>query len=115
MTFPSSRAEAGAGHKDNLSGAEDVIPASSVSHTPPARNDLMLNSKEHDHLDDHLPRADHIGNELEDDDGQSIWRDFFSEFFGTLVLVLIGDGALAQLKLSNGAAGDWASVSGAWG
>lgn len=41
--------------------------------------------------------------------------DAFSEFFGTMVLILFGDGVVAQVVLSGGAKGDYQSISWGWG
>lgn len=37
----------------------------------------------------------------------------FSEFLGTFILVMFGDGAIAQVVLSNGTKGSWQSIN--WG
>jgi aquaglyceroporin related protein len=42
-------------------------------------------------------------------------RDPFSEFFGVFILILFGDGVVAQVVLSNGAKGDYQSISWGWG
>ena len=42
-------------------------------------------------------------------------RDPFSEFFGTFVLILFGDGSVAQVVLSKGKNGDWLSICWGWG
>lgn len=42
-------------------------------------------------------------------------RDAFSEFFGTMILVLFGDGVVAQVLLSHGQKGDYQSISWGWG
>ncbi|PFH55551.1 hypothetical protein XA68_18072 [Ophiocordyceps unilateralis] len=42
-------------------------------------------------------------------------RDAFSEFVGTMVLVLFGDGVVAQVVLSNSTKGDYQSISWGWG
>lgn len=39
----------------------------------------------------------------------------FSEFFGTMVMILFGDGVVAQVVLSNGTKGDYQSISWGWG
>ncbi|KAH8127102.1 hypothetical protein ACSS6W_006270 [Trichoderma asperelloides] len=41
--------------------------------------------------------------------------DAFSEFFGTMVLILFGDGVVAQVVLSGGTKGDYQSISWGWG
>jgi hypothetical protein len=39
----------------------------------------------------------------------------FSEFFGTMVMILFGDGVVAQVNLSNKTKGDYQSISWGWG
>lgn len=41
--------------------------------------------------------------------------DFFSEFFATMVMILFGDGVVAQVVLSDGKKGDYQSISWGWG
>ncbi|VUC23231.1 unnamed protein product [Clonostachys rosea] len=42
-------------------------------------------------------------------------QDFFSEFFGTCVMILFGDGVVAQVSLSEQKKGDYQSISWGWG
>ncbi|PGH10586.1 hypothetical protein AJ79_05409 [Helicocarpus griseus UAMH5409] len=42
-------------------------------------------------------------------------REPFSEFFGVFILVLFGDGSVAQVVLSGGEKGDYQSISWGWG
>lgn len=42
-------------------------------------------------------------------------QDAFSEFFGTFILILFGDGVVAQVVLSRGTKGDYQSISWGWG
>ncbi|CAG8308608.1 unnamed protein product [Penicillium salamii] len=42
-------------------------------------------------------------------------RDATSEFFGTMILILFGDGVVAQVLLSHGQKGDYQSISWGWG
>ncbi|CEO60935.1 Putative Glycerol uptake facilitator and related permeases [Penicillium brasilianum] len=42
-------------------------------------------------------------------------QDAFSEFFGTMILILFGDGVVAQVLLSRGQKGDYQSISWGWG
>ncbi|KAL2000300.1 hypothetical protein VTN02DRAFT_3306 [Thermoascus thermophilus] len=42
-------------------------------------------------------------------------REAFSEFFGTMILLLFGDGVVAQVTLSGGTKGDYQSISWGWG
>ncbi|KID93195.1 aquaglyceroporin, partial [Metarhizium majus ARSEF 297] len=46
---------------------------------------------------------------------RTIWQDGFSEFFGTMILVLFGLGATAQSALTKGAKGDYQSILWGWG
>lgn len=42
-------------------------------------------------------------------------REPFSEFFGTFILIMFGDGVVAQVVLSEGKAGDYQSITWGWG
>ncbi|KAK5127947.1 hypothetical protein LTR85_005064 [Meristemomyces frigidus] len=44
-----------------------------------------------------------------------IFREPFSEFLGTFILIMFGDGVVAQVVLSNGTHGDYQSISWGWG
>jgi aquaglyceroporin related protein, other eukaryote len=46
---------------------------------------------------------------------RSTCQDAFSEFFGTFVLLLFGDGVVAQVVLSENSAGNYQSISWGWG
>lgn len=46
---------------------------------------------------------------------RTIWHDAFSEFFGTFIMIMFGDGVVAQVILSDKANGDYQSISWAWG
>lgn len=39
----------------------------------------------------------------------------FSEFFGVFIMILFGDGVVAQVVLSNSTKGDYQSISWCWG
>ncbi|KAJ3362524.1 hypothetical protein GGF32_005969 [Allomyces javanicus] len=45
---------------------------------------------------------------------QQQYREYLGEFFGTFVMLLFGDGVVAQTVLSNGAAGDHLSIHIGW-
>jgi len=74
--------------------------------------------KEHGPLIDHkIPQADAV--EAEPD---LLWsrirrfmREPFAEFFGVFILILFGDGVVAQVVLSNGTKGNYQSISWGWG
>lgn len=42
-------------------------------------------------------------------------QDFFSEFFGTFIMILLGDGVVAQNVLAKGTKGDYQSINWGWG
>lgn len=42
-------------------------------------------------------------------------REPFSEFFGVFVMILFGDGVVAQVVLSGGTKGSYQSISWGWG
>lgn len=42
-------------------------------------------------------------------------REPFAEFFGTFILIMFGDGVVAQVVLSNGENGDYQSITWGWG
>lgn len=46
---------------------------------------------------------------------RSCCQDAFSEFFGTFILILFGDGVVAQVVLSKNTKGDYQSISWGWG
>jgi aquaglyceroporin related protein len=43
------------------------------------------------------------------------FREPLSEFFGVFILILFGDGVVAQVVLSNGTKGSYQSISWGWG
>ena len=42
-------------------------------------------------------------------------REPFSEFFGTFILLMFGDGVVAQVVLSKGEKGGYQSITWGWG
>ena len=46
---------------------------------------------------------------------RTLWQDAFSEFLGTMTLILFGDGVVAQVVLSKNQKGDYQSISWGWG
>lgn len=42
-------------------------------------------------------------------------QEFFSELLGTFIMILFGDGVVAQVLLSKGTKGDSQSINWAWG
>ena len=73
---------------------------------------------EHGPLVDHrIPQADAV--QAQPDLAWSrirhIMREPFSEFFGVFILILFGDGVVAQVVLSKETKGDYQSISWGWG
>lgn len=42
-------------------------------------------------------------------------QDAFSEFFGVFIMILFGDGSVAQVTLSENKSGEYQSISWGWG
>lgn len=42
-------------------------------------------------------------------------RDAFSEFFGVMIMIIFGNGSVAQVTLSAKASGEYQSISWGWG
>jgi aquaglyceroporin related protein len=73
---------------------------------------------EHGPLIDHkIPQADAVESEpdLLWSRIRRVMREPFSEFFGVFILILFGDGVVAQVVLSSGKKGDYQSISWGWG
>jgi len=104
---------------------------SSASSTPPATHDEHLAYHErHTSVagvpahQEHGPLVDHkIPQEDAVQAMPDLWwsrtrhtlREPFSEFFGTMILILFGDGVVAQVVLSGGANGEYQSITWGWG
>ena len=72
---------------------------------------------EHGALIDHkIPQEDVVQAEpdLLWSRGRRYLREPFSEFFGTFILVMFGDGVVAQVVLSDGKKGDYQSICWGW-
>ncbi|ERT00919.1 uncharacterized protein SPSK_07723 [Sporothrix schenckii 1099-18] len=66
--------------------------------------------------------AEYAGDDASEDEQPLLWsrirnysQDFFSEFLGTMILILFGDGVVAQVVLSDDKKGDYQSISWGWG
>jgi hypothetical protein len=46
---------------------------------------------------------------------RKLLREPFSEFFGVFIMILFGDGVVAQVVLSGGTKGNYQSISWGWG
>jgi aquaglyceroporin related protein len=108
-----------------MSETKTTEPYPTVSHAEQAPNgDIHKKSvaihphAEHGALIDHdIPQEEAVQAEPD-----LLWsrirhyfRDPFSEFFGVFILILFGDGVVAQVVLSDGAKGSYQSISWGWG
>lgn len=96
----------------------DSVSGSSVdNHTPVLKVDMTAATKNDNAVVDRdvpdtppLPQKQLAWSKV-----RSSWQDAFSEFLGTMVLILFGDGVVAQVVLSKGTKGDYQSISWGWG
>jgi aquaglyceroporin related protein, other eukaryote len=108
-----------------MSETKTTEPYPAISHARQApmgdthRKSVALNPHtEHGALiDHHVPQEDAVQAEPD-----LLWsrirhyfRDPLSEFFGVFILILFGDGVVAQVVLSDGAKGSYQSISWGWG
>ncbi|KPI43432.1 uncharacterized protein AB675_6687 [Cyphellophora attinorum] len=93
------------------SSSKDFTPAPPAMVQPPPH-------AEHGPIIDHkIPQEDAVPSRPD------LWwartrrtlREPFSEFFGVFILILFGDGVVAQVVLSDGKKGDYQSISWGWG
>ncbi|KIW12126.1 hypothetical protein PV08_09400 [Exophiala spinifera] len=109
----------------------------STSSTPPATHNEIFNHHHHHPHDyrhttvdgqpafaEHGALVDHKvpQEDLVQAEPDLLWsrvrhfcREPFSEFFGVFILILFGDGVVAQVVLSGGTKGDYQSISWGWG
>lgn len=76
-------------------------------------------------LAEHGPLVDHENMEKPENlpSNPDLWwsktraylQEPFSEFFGVFIMILFGDGVVAQVVLSKGEKGDYQSISWGWG
>lgn len=100
-------------HTENLSTEQPQRPAyrSNTVEGQPAYG-------EHGPMVDHkIPAEDAVRSEPD-----LLWsrirnylREPLSEFFGVFILIMFGNGAVAQVVLSEGEKGDYQSISWGWG
>lgn len=71
---------------------------------------------------DDLHHAAVVPPSLDDEQPELTWsrirytlREPIAEFFGVFILILFGDGVVAQVVLSGGKKGDYQSISWGWG
>lgn len=83
-------------------------------HGPPIDNRVLYDQAEEDYLHHH----DLVWQRV-----RHYWRDLFAEFMGTLIMIVFGDGSVAQVLLStspslaagNSNKGEYQSISWGWG
>ncbi|RMZ77857.1 hypothetical protein DV737_g4137, partial [Chaetothyriales sp. CBS 132003] len=88
---------------------EQAVPPVPESTRPPAEHGPMIDDQIHQ--EDIVP----VHPELLWSRIRHAYREPFSEFFGTFIMILFGDGVVAQVVLSNGEKGDYQSISWGWG
>lgn len=99
------------------SAAPDSVSERSIDHnrtySPPKAE--MVYTEGHDEMVSDLTIPPMNEEELRWSKIREYMQDAFSEFFGTFVLLLFGDGVVAQVVLSRGTKGDYQSISWGWG
>lgn len=101
-----------------LSPTHDSFSESSADKSVPVLSLNMSSATKHEDpiMDRDVPNTPPLREErLPWTKVRSSWQDAFSEFFGTMVLILFGDGVVAQVVLSKGTKGDYQSISWGWG
>lgn len=71
--------------------------------------------QEHEEVSSESMPPSSVGEQLAWSRIREVCQDGFSEFLGTMTLLLFGDGVVAQVVLSSGAKGDYQSISWGWG
>jgi hypothetical protein len=77
-----------------------------------AHNETAVNSVQSSSPAASIPEVE---TELKWSKVRTVWQDAFSEFFGVFIMIMFGDGVVAQVKLSNNKNGDYQSISWCWG
>lgn len=94
---------------------QDSISVSSLDKAVVLQKVEMASSSSHsDHPPAQLPPV-HEKEELAWSKVRTLWQDAFSEFLGTMTLILFGDGVVAQVVLSKNVKGEYQSISWGWG
>ncbi len=121
----------------NDAGIMSSLEKESMSSTPPTtHNEGILPHHHHPHeyrhstvpgqpayaehgplVDHKIPQADVVQSEpdLAWSRIRHYCREPFAEFLGVFILIMFGDGVVAQVVLSNGEKGDYQSISWGWG
>ena len=100
--------QASASSGSSVQKEHDLLPVAEPPHAHEEHGPLV---------DSHIPQEDAIPSHPD-----LLWsrirhtcRQPFAEFFGVFILILFGDGVVAQVVLSNGEKGDYQSISWGWG
>ncbi|XMA13726.1 hypothetical protein WAI453_006517 [Rhynchosporium graminicola] len=103
----------------------DIVPSTSHStHSHNHSDSILKDDREVQAYGEHGPGIDHqITQDGAVPARPDLWwsrmrhtfREPLSEFFGVFILILFGDGVVAQVVLSNGEKGDYQSISWGWG
>ncbi|KAK2008428.1 MIP family channel protein [Colletotrichum eremochloae] len=96
---------------------ESVSESSSIGkqHSPTFKTEMGGEETHEEHAVGSMLPPHHEEEELAWARIRNYLQDGFSEFFGTMVLVLFGDGVVAQVVLSNSTKGNYQSISWGWG
>ncbi|KAM3513532.1 hypothetical protein MY11210_002819 [Beauveria gryllotalpidicola] len=97
----------------SLPVSQDSVSASSVDKITSYQETKMVPPSNPEAIHPQLPVPEE--KELAWTKIRSIWQDAFSEFLGTMILIIFGDGVVAQVVLSNGQKGNYQSISWGWG
>lgn len=97
--------------------AESVSESSSVGkqHIPTYKHDMGGEETHEEHAVGSMLPPHHEEEQLWWSRIRENCQDGFSEFFGTMIMILFGDGVVAQVVLSNSTKGDYQSISWGWG
>lgn len=93
--------------------SQDSVSASSVDKITYHETKMVSPSAASDSLSPEIPEPE--AKPLAWTKVRSLWQDAFSEFLGTMILIIFGDGVVAQVVLSKGTKGDYQSISWGWG
>ncbi|KAM3452878.1 hypothetical protein MY3296_004147 [Beauveria thailandica] len=97
----------------SLPVSQDSVSASSVDKITAYQETKMVSPSNPEPIHAELPVPEE--KELAWTKIRSIWQDAFSEFLGTMILIIFGDGVVAQVVLSKEQKGNYQSISWGWG
>jgi len=97
----------------SASHSQDTVATDKI--TPVDNIENAGSSSSHDESSIMAPPPEDYNADLWWPRTRAVCQDFFSEFAGTMVLILFGDGVVAQVVLSEGEKGNYQSISWGWG